>query len=92
MLTSGRHDEATPAQVERIAERIPQAEWVIFEESGHMAHAEEPERYMAVLADFLSRAEEGRVKTRQAVDGSRPARPLARSAGHGRLTGRPGAA
>ena len=34
---------------------LPQAEWVVFEQSGHMSHAEEPDRYMAVLADWLSR-------------------------------------
>ena len=28
LLTSGRHDEATPRQMEVIADRIPQAEWV----------------------------------------------------------------
>ena len=57
LLTSGRHDEATPVQVAAIAERIPLAEWVIFEESGHLAHAEEPDRYKAVLGDFLARTE-----------------------------------
>jgi proline-specific peptidase len=57
LLTSGRHDEATPVQVAAIAERIPHARWTIFEESGHLAHAEEPARYMAVLADFLARSE-----------------------------------
>lgn len=82
LLTSGRHDEATPAQVEGILARVPQAEWVLFEESGHLAHAEEPARYMAVLADFLARAE--------ARSSGRPRRAHAgiRSAGCGRLTGR----
>jgi L-proline amide hydrolase len=60
LLTSGRHDEATPVQVAAIADRVPQAEWVIFEESGHLSHAEEPDRYMAVLGDFLARSEAGR--------------------------------
>jgi pimeloyl-ACP methyl ester carboxylesterase len=32
---------------------------VVFEESAHLAHAEEPERYMAVLTDFLARVECG---------------------------------
>jgi L-proline amide hydrolase len=88
LLTSGRHDEATPRQVARIAERIPQAEWVIFEESSHLAHAEEPARYLAVLADYLARAEAGRVATRATADGS--GRELPRSAGAGALTGLPG--
>ncbi len=64
LLTSGRHDEATPVQVAAIAARLPQAEWVLFEESGHLSHAEEPDRYMAVLADFLTRAETGQARRR----------------------------
>jgi L-proline amide hydrolase len=91
LLTSGRHDEATPDQVAMIRQQLPQAEWVIFEQSGHLSHAEEPDRYMAVLADFLARAEAGRVARRAdaaAGDGLRPAT----SAGAGRLTGRPGSA
>jgi hypothetical protein len=61
---------------------------VIFEASGHLAHAEEPARYLAVLADFLSRAESGRVATRATASGSD--RELPRSAGAGSLTGLPG--
>ncbi len=89
LLTSGRHDEATPVQVAAIRERLPHAEWVIFEQSGHLAHAEEPDRYMAVLADFLARAENGRVASRGDVPGSAGLRPSF-PAGAGRLTGRPG--
>ena len=93
LLTSGRHDEATPAQVERIADRLPQAEWVLFEQSGHLAHAEEPDRYMAAVADFLARAECGRVGTRStATRAVGEGRLALRSAGAGSLTGRPGPA
>ena len=74
-----------------IRARLPQAEWVIFEQSGHLSHAEEPDRYMAVLADFLARAEAGRVSRRVDAEASAGSRPPA-SAGAGRLTGRPGAA
>jgi hypothetical protein len=76
-------------QVAAIRERLPQAEWVLFEQSGHLSHAEEPDRYMAVLADFLARAEAGRVARRADVDPAAGLRPAA-SAGIGRLTGRPG--
>ena len=69
LVTSGRHDEATPAQMAAIVVQLPQAEWVLFEESGHMAHAEEPERYMAALGDFLARAETGRVHRRRDAQG-----------------------
>jgi L-proline amide hydrolase len=90
LVTSGRHDEATPAQMAIITEHIPQAEWVVFEQSGHMSHAEEPDRYMGVLADFLARAEQGLAATRAtALATSRPRR-LPRSAGQGPLSGRPG--
>jgi L-proline amide hydrolase len=57
LVTSGRHDEATPLIAETIASRIPDARWVIFEESSHMAHAEEAERYMQVLDEFLTSVE-----------------------------------
>jgi pimeloyl-ACP methyl ester carboxylesterase len=36
---------------------VPRAELVIFEQSSHMPHLEEPERYLQVLRDFLHRAE-----------------------------------
>ncbi|MBY0397397.1 MAG: proline iminopeptidase-family hydrolase, partial [Thermoleophilia bacterium] len=91
LLTSGRHDEATPLQIAAIRERLPQADWVIFEQSAHLAHAEEPERYMAVLADFLARAETGRALGRGDVSAAAGQRPPS-SAGRGRLTGRPGPA
>ena len=38
------------------AERIPGAELVVFEESGHCALYDEPERYLQVLTDFLAKA------------------------------------
>ncbi|MFN8590406.1 MAG: proline iminopeptidase-family hydrolase [Thermomicrobiales bacterium] len=57
LVTSGRFDEATPLIAETVRSGIPGAEGVIFEESSHMPHAEEPERYMRVLDEFLSRVE-----------------------------------
>lgn len=57
LVTSGRHDEATPLIAGTVHEGIPGSEWVIFEESSHMAHAEEQTRYMQVLDDFLTRVE-----------------------------------
>lgn len=64
LVTSGRYDEATPLIAETVRNGIPGAEWVLFEESSHMAHAEEPERYMRVLDEFL-----GRVESRYAGSG-----------------------
>jgi proline-specific peptidase len=57
LVTSGRYDEATPLIAETIHSRIAGSEWMIFEQSSHMAHVEEPERYMRVLDTFLTRVE-----------------------------------
>lgn len=57
LITSGRYDECTPKLAEEAQRGIPGAERVLFEESSHMAFVEEPERFRAVLEDFLGRAE-----------------------------------
>jgi len=53
LLVSGRYDEATPLIVGEIHERIPGAECVIFEESSHMPHVEEPEAFLDAVEAFL---------------------------------------
>ena len=55
LVTSGRYDEATPLIAETVHRGIRGSEWVIFENSSHMAHVEEAERYMTVLDEFLCR-------------------------------------
>ena len=57
LLISGRYDEFTPAEQEVLREGIPGSEWVLFEQSAHLPHAEETERFLEVLEDFLSRVE-----------------------------------
>jgi L-proline amide hydrolase len=57
LVTSGKYDEATPLVAETVRDGIPGAEWVLFEDSAHMAFAEEPVRYMQVLDEFLTRVE-----------------------------------
>jgi proline-specific peptidase len=57
LVTSGRYDECTPKLAEEAHRGIRGAERVLFEESSHMAFVEEPERFRAVLSDFLARAE-----------------------------------
>jgi L-proline amide hydrolase len=57
LITSGRYDECTPALVQPLADGIPGAEWVLFEESAHMPYLEEPERYLEVVGGFLERVE-----------------------------------
>ncbi len=57
LFTSGRHDECTPKQAEIVHRGIAGSEWVVFEDSSHMQFVEEPEHYLAVLDDFLTRVE-----------------------------------
>jgi L-proline amide hydrolase len=59
LLLSGRHDEVQPWVVEGMHGRLPRSEWVLFEESSHMPHVEEPERFGAVVQDFLDRVDAG---------------------------------
>jgi pimeloyl-ACP methyl ester carboxylesterase len=57
LVLSGRYDACTPAVAETLTRGIPGAEHVLFEHSAHIPFVEEPERYRAVLADFLERVE-----------------------------------
>lgn len=57
LLLSGKYDEATPAIVAVLHRGIPGAEWALFEDSSHMPHVEETERFLAVLDGFLTRVE-----------------------------------
>ena len=54
LLISGKYDEATPACVQPFADRIKNVRWVKFENSSHMPHVEETERYLKVVGEFLS--------------------------------------
>jgi len=57
LLLVGRHDLfCSPAQSLRIARRIPGAELVVLERSGHLPWLEEPESFFAVLGDWLARS------------------------------------
>lgn len=54
LVTVGRHDWITPVRAsEEIAERIPGARLVVFENSGHSPPSEEPERFQQVVRGFL---------------------------------------
>jgi len=57
LITSGRYDMCTPELAEEAQRLIPGSERALFVESSHTAFVEEPERYRAVLADFLARVE-----------------------------------
>ena len=57
LVTSGRYDEMTPMLVGPLVTGIEGAEHVVFQESSHMAMAEEPDRYREVLGSFLDGVE-----------------------------------
>jgi L-proline amide hydrolase len=57
LVFSGRHDEVTPAMTEAAHRAIPGSEYVVLEESSHMAQAEQPEETLALIRGFLSRVE-----------------------------------
>ncbi len=57
LIGVGRHDTwSPPAQHEAIAALIPQARYVVFEDSGHMSTVETPDAVSAALADWLRSA------------------------------------
>lgn len=53
LILSGRYDEATPAQQQRLQRGIRGSRWTILEHSAHLTFLEEPERYRDDLASFL---------------------------------------
>ena len=56
LVLSGAEDWITPpAQGERIRAGIPNAELVVFQESGHWPFIEEPERFKQVIRDWIDR-------------------------------------
>jgi proline-specific peptidase len=57
LITVGRYDELTPTCAETLHRGIPDSRMVIFEESAHLAHLEEPDRYRQVVADFMVETE-----------------------------------
>ena len=58
LITAGRHDGGAGGQERLLHAGISGAELVMFEDSAHYAHAEEPERYLIVINDFLTRVEQ----------------------------------
>lgn len=54
LITVGRYDEITPACAATIHEGVRDSRVVQFENSAHLAHLEEGERYAQVVEEFLS--------------------------------------
>jgi L-proline amide hydrolase len=57
LLVSGEHDEVRPSVVADMHERLRDSEWALFEDSSHMPHLEEHERFLEVVEAFLERVE-----------------------------------
>jgi len=56
LVLAGRHDRACSIEAaQAIARGAPQAELVVFENSGHMTYVEETERYITAVRRFLDR-------------------------------------
>jgi L-proline amide hydrolase len=58
LLISGQYDEVRPHVVEAVHDRLRDSEWVLFEDSSHMPHIEEPERFLELVERFLLRVEQ----------------------------------
>lgn len=57
LILSGRYDEATPAINTILHKGMTGSEWILFENSSHLSHVEEPELYMQTVRAFLDRVE-----------------------------------
>jgi proline iminopeptidase len=56
LVCTGRLDRVcTVPAAEAMANGLPHAELVIFENSGHMTFVEEPELYLKVVREFLNK-------------------------------------
>ena len=56
LVIAGEEDTVYPPELAReIARRIPGAELLMFERTGHLANLEQPERFNHAVLDFLSR-------------------------------------
>jgi L-proline amide hydrolase len=53
LVVSGRHDEATPVTIQPFLDLIPDVRWEVFENSSHVPHLEEPERFRQVVEEYL---------------------------------------
>jgi len=63
LVVAGSHDMLPPSRVKALADGLPHAEFVVFEQSGHFSPVEEPEGFKAAVYAFLG------------VGGSAPAAP-----------------
>jgi pimeloyl-ACP methyl ester carboxylesterase len=58
LVIAGEEDTVYPPEIAReMARRIPRAELLMFEQTGHLANLEQPERFNQAVLDFLKRQE-----------------------------------
>jgi proline-specific peptidase len=57
LFTCGRYDEATPEATAWYQSLVPGSRMVVFEESAHLSHLEEADRYIALVREFLASVE-----------------------------------
>lgn len=57
LITVGRYDMIPPVCAETLRQGIPNSQLILFEESSHLAHLEETEKYLQVVATFLADVE-----------------------------------
>ena len=60
LVTSGRYDECTPVTVQAVHDAIPGSQWVVFENSSHLAFIEEADAFIGTLESFFSDVESAR--------------------------------
>jgi len=53
LITVGRYDEVTPSCAETMHRGISGSKLVLFENSSHSAHLEEPDKFRSTLLEFL---------------------------------------
>lgn len=54
LIVSGRHDEVVPSVVGELHAHLPGSRWELFEDSSHMPHVEEPDRFRQLVSSFLT--------------------------------------
>jgi proline-specific peptidase len=69
LIVSGRYDESTPLVSRTIHQGIKGSEWEVLENSSHVPHVEEPERFLEVVGGWLERQERQWEKAAAAADG-----------------------
>jgi L-proline amide hydrolase len=54
LVISGEYDEATPAVVRPLVERLRDARWELFEGASHSTHLEQTDRFLELVSTFLA--------------------------------------